>query len=152
MPSVPVPDSTMQTAFSPWSPARDMKNVSIGMRCSRGGAGRSTRRMPPLMVSVASGGMTETLLAEAGMPSSASRTGIAVWRAISSTSMLLWFGSRCWTRTNAMSLSAGMAAKNALNALRPPAEAPMPTIRGASLGWGGGAVGTAGLSEGLAPV
>ena len=49
-----------------------------------------------------------------------------------------------------MPVSAGLAAKNALNAVRPPAEAPMPTIRGASLGSGGGdAVGTAGPSEGL---
>ena len=47
----------------------------------------------------------------------------------------------------AMPVSAGMAAKNALNAVRPPAEAPMPTIRGASLGCA--AVGTAGPSAGL---
>src|SRR5262245_11056966 len=44
--------------------------------------------------------------------------------------MLLWSGDRCCTTTMAIPLSVfgGMAEKNASNAARPPAEAPMPTM------------------------
>ena len=48
--------------------------------------------------------------------------------------MLLWCGARCCTSRNAMSLSAGMCAKNCLYASSPPAEAPMPTTSGPESG------------------
>ena len=40
----------------------------------------------------------------------------------------LCVGSRCWTMTNAMPLSAGTCRRNCSNASSPPAEAPMPTM------------------------
>src|SRR5689334_12617645 len=46
---------------------------------------------------------------------------------MTSAARLSWVGSRCWTRTNAMPLSAGTALKNLRNASRPPADAPIPT-------------------------
>src|SRR5947209_4341739 len=42
--------------------------------------------------------------------------------------MLGCVGSRCWTMTNAMPLSAGMAERSSVRAVTPPAEAPIPTI------------------------
>src|ERR1700682_2993125 len=41
--------------------------------------------------------------------------------------MLLCVGSRCWTMTKAMPLSGGMAERRSMKALRPPADAPIPT-------------------------
>ena len=69
------------------------------------------------------------------IPSSTSNTCMRVQRAISSLRMLLWSGARCCTSTKAMpgSRSAGMAEKNASNAARPPADAPMPTTGKAGL-------------------
>ena len=63
------------------------------------------------------------------VPSVTSNTCMRVQRAISSVRMLLWSGARCCTSTKAIpgSRSAGMAAKNASNAARPPADAPIPT-------------------------
>src|SRR6185503_3746919 len=43
--------------------------------------------------------------------------------------MLGRWGSRCWTSTKAMPVSAGMCWRKFLNASRPPAEAPMPTVK-----------------------
>ena len=57
-------------------------------------------------------------------------TGIFVTFPRSSAIALSWSGSRCCTTTKAMPLSAGMFAKNVVKASSPPAEAPMPTIRG----------------------
>src|SRR5579872_4270639 len=58
---------------------------------------------------------------------------------------LLCVGSRCGIRTKAIPLSAGMWAKNFLNASSPPAEAAMPTTGnsaatdgGSGGDWGGG--------------
>src|SRR2546428_909967 len=61
------------------------------------------------------------------MPSSASQIGMGVYLASSSAIRLWCFGSRCGMSTKAMPLLSGMAPRNFLNALRPPAEAPMPT-------------------------
>jgi hypothetical protein len=76
--------------------------------------------MPDFIVNVALGGIITTVLATTRAPSSASDTGILVCLAIISTSRLLWFGSRCCTSTKAISLSAGVLAKNALNAVSHP--------------------------------
>src|SRR3982074_1030961 len=63
-----------------------------------------------------------------------------------SARMLSWFGARCCTSTKAMPGSVGMLEKNASNAARPPAEAPMPTMgKAASMAF---SVGTTGLSAG----
>ena len=59
-PSLPVPESTMHTAQSPRSSASEVKNVLIGQRCCRGGAGLITCSTPSAMVSEASGGITYT--------------------------------------------------------------------------------------------
>ena len=40
---------------------------------------------------------------------------------------LLKSGDRCWTTTNAMPVSSGIAPKNCSSASSPPAEAPTPT-------------------------
>src|SRR5579864_2680997 len=50
-----------------------------------------------------------------------------VARASSSVIALLWVGSRCETRTNAISGSCGRALSNSVKASRPPADAPTPT-------------------------
>ena len=57
VPSFPVPESMMQTAFWPWSSARDRKRVSMGVRVPRGSTGGVTRRTVFLIVRVALGGM-----------------------------------------------------------------------------------------------
>src|SRR3979411_616759 len=63
-----------------------------------------------------------------------------------SARMLSWFGARCCTSTKAMPGSVGMLEKNASNAARPPAEAPMPTMgKAASTAF---YVGATGLSAG----
>src|SRR5882724_3288175 len=41
---------------------------------------------------------------------------------------LSWLGSRCGTRTKAMPNRAGKAFKSCMNASRPPADAPTPTM------------------------
>lgn len=56
-PSLPAPERMMHTALSPWSSASEAKKVSMGKRYCRGGAGLLSCSTPPLMVSVASGGM-----------------------------------------------------------------------------------------------
>ena len=63
------------------------------------------------------------------MPSVACSTVIDVWPASSSTIMLSWVGSRCWTRMKAMPLSAGSARRSFRQASSPPAEAPNPDDR-----------------------
>ena len=55
-------------------------------------------------------------------------TGIDVWLASRSTSMLWWFGSRCWTRMKAIPGAGGRLDSSLAQASRPPAEAPMATI------------------------
>ena len=47
-------------------------------------------------------------------------------------------GSRCWTMTNAMPHFGGTCFRNCSNASSPPADAPMPTIGNATLGFGAG--------------
>jgi hypothetical protein len=81
--------------------------------------------------------------------SDASATGIAVLARNSSTSRLSCSGERCWTSTNAMPLSAGMAAKKVRNASSPPAEAPIPTTRRGSTGVGARGVRAVVLFDGL---
>jgi hypothetical protein len=56
----------------------EKKNVSIGRRRSRGGAGRYIEMRRTLTVSVQSGGMTNTWFGSTGMPSCSSSTGIKV--------------------------------------------------------------------------
>src|ERR1051326_3826936 len=53
--------------------------------------------------------------------------------------MLSCFGSRCWTSTKAIPVSVGRAFRSSVNASRPPAEAPTPTIGNPS-GRGSGSV------------
>ena len=130
-PSLPVPDSTMLTAQSPWSSASEVKNVSMGHRYCLGGAGLLTCSTRSWMVRVASGGITYTCPGSTTIPSAASSTGIEVCRPSRSTSMLSCWGARCCTSTKAMSVSAGMRLKNPRKASNPPAEAPMPTISAA---------------------
>src|SRR5215831_1997451 len=57
-----------------------------------------------------------------------------VLRARISVSMLSCLGSRCCTRTNAIPVSWGRFVRSSVNASRPPAEAPTPTIGKPSLG------------------
>src|ERR1700756_1392492 len=92
------------------------------------------------------------MFAAMGKPSSASHTGRAVPLPRISASMLLWSGERCWTRTNAMPLVAGMFSKKVLNALSPPADAPRPTINGCATDrFETGGVVRLGALAGLAP-
>jgi len=46
VPSLPVPESTMQMARSRWSWARDRKKKSMGCRRPRGAAGSSNCKVP----------------------------------------------------------------------------------------------------------
>src|SRR6185437_4077694 len=77
------------------------------------------------------------------IPSVACRTVMDVWLASRSTIMLSWLGSRCWTRMKAMPFLAGSASTSFLQASRPPAEAPIPTIKKSSRLRGGPRAGTA---------
>ncbi len=61
------------------------------------------------------------------MPSLACTTAMVVALESRSTNMLSWLGSRCWTRMNAMPVSAGKACKSRRQASSPPAEAPIAT-------------------------
>lgn len=92
--------------------------------------------------------MTYTQLGSTFMPSLTWQTRIPVRRPISSESMLLWSGDRCWTTTKAMPVSVvgGMASKKASNAAKPPAEAPMPTM-GTLRGTGWSSVTDSGLGS-----
>ena len=62
------------------------------------------------------------------MPLTACTTGILVWPASRSTIMLSCVGSRCWTRINAIPVSAGNALSSFVHASNPPAEAPIATM------------------------
>src|SRR5712691_5813731 len=62
-----------------------------------------------------------------GIRSVASTTGISVSRLSRETSRLWWLGSRCWTITKAVPLSAFRSGSRASSAPIPPADAPMPT-------------------------
>src|SRR5262245_60608978 len=62
------------------------------------------------------------------MPPRTSWIGIPVERVRISLSMLSRLGSRCCTSTKAMPVSLGRWERSFVNASRPPAEAPTPTI------------------------
>ena len=51
-PSLPAPESTMQTAWWFWSAASEVKKLSIGQRLARGGAGLDTTSRPASIVMV----------------------------------------------------------------------------------------------------
>ncbi|MFT5209038.1 MAG: hypothetical protein ACI9CE_000756 [Flavobacterium sp.] len=55
-------------------------------------------------------------------------TGIAVLFCSSSVNKLVWVGSKCAARTNAMPLSVGIWVKKFSKASRPPADAPIATM------------------------
>src|SRR6266446_2895364 len=74
------------------------------------------------------GGITYTWLGSTSVASVTWLTGISVAFASSSVSALLWLGSRCWTSTYAISVPEPKALRNCVNASKPPAEAPTPTI------------------------
>src|SRR5712664_3717637 len=71
-----------------------------------------------------------------GIRSAASTTGISVSRLSRETSRLWWLGSRCWTITKAVPLSAFRSGSRASSAPMPPADAPMPTTGMDRLGRG----------------
>ena len=133
VPSDPMPDSTTATARSPWALASDENNTLIGMRRPRGSEGLSRCNWPLLSDSSVLGGITYTQLGSIVLPFSASRTGICVTRCSSSASMAFWVGSRCCTTRKAAPLFNGTCLKNSSRATRPPADAPMPMMRMASL-------------------
>ena len=62
------------------------------------------------------------------MPSFTSMAGMVVAAERISVSILSCFGSRCCTITKPMPVSAGNARRSRVNASRPPADAPTPTI------------------------
>ena len=62
------------------------------------------------------------------IPSQTSITGSAVPLARISTSWLAWRGSRCCTKTKAMPESMVSGCSSLVNAARPPADEPMPTM------------------------
>src|SRR6476661_2592764 len=78
--------------------------------------------------------MTKTWFGATGMPSVTSLTGILVTLEMSSVRWLSCVGSRCCTSTKAILVSVGRCVSNCVNASRPPAEAPMPTIGNAAGG------------------
>src|SRR5438552_7918160 len=70
--------------------------------------------------------------------------------------MLSCFGSRCWISTKAIPVSLGRASRSSVNASRPPAEAPTPTMgnpsgRGSGISTGASAAGAARPAEVLKP-
>ena len=132
VPSAPIPDNTTATDSSPWSRARDENSTLIGNRGPRGAAGESTIILPLSTLSSVFGGITYTQSGSMGMPFSASRTGIAVARCSNSARSAFWVGSRCCTTMMAMPLCGGTSLRNCSSASRPPAEAPRPTMRGAT--------------------
>ena len=62
-----------------------------------------------------------------GLVARPARRAMRVVLPSSSGMRVTWRGSRCWTSTNAIPLSAGMCEKNFWKASRPPADAPIPT-------------------------
>ncbi len=57
-PSLPKPDRMMPIASSPLSSASEVRKVLIDMRREAGDAGEVRRRVPFLIVRIASGGIT----------------------------------------------------------------------------------------------
>src|SRR6185437_15683097 len=72
---------------------------------------------------------------------------MVVWLANSSTIMLSWVGSRCWTKMKAMTLLTRRLSTSFLHVSRPPADAPIPTIRKSSRPCGGPRTGAAAPSD-----
>ncbi len=72
--------------------------------------------------------MTYTWSGSMGVGLVTSTTGMAVALRSSAARLLSWSGARCTTTTNAIEVWAGRDSKKASSALRPPADAPMPTI------------------------
>src|SRR5687767_7156449 len=68
------------------------------------------------------------------MPSLASCTGMSLNRAISSSIKLRKSGDRCWTMTNAIPVSVGSSENRCSSDSRPPADAPIPTMREGPVG------------------
>ena len=134
VPSAPMPDSTTAMARSPWSLASDENKILIGIRKPRGSEGLSRCSTPLLKLSSVLGGITYTQSGSINLPFCASRTGIGVTRCSSSASKAFWVGSKCCTTRYASPLFKGTCLKNSSSAARPPADAPMPTMRMASPG------------------
>jgi hypothetical protein len=87
----------------------EKKNVSIGRRRSRGGAGRYIEMRRTLTVSVQSGGMNVVwvnwhaiLLFKHGHKGGLRQKSVRI---------LLWSGERCWIRMSARPLSPGILAR-----------------------------------------
>ncbi len=134
-PSAFAPVSTIPMARSCWSAASDVKNSSIGIGIAgRSTAGRSLNA-PCSITTDTLGGITYTCPARSLAPSSMADTAKDVSLASSSGRWLSASGAR-WT-TIAKARSCGIveaALKNWLNAWRPPADAPIATMRGAVAG------------------
>ena len=64
------------------------------------------------------------------IPSLISRTGIGVALVSKLASWLGWLGSRCCTKTKAMPVLPGRCVSSWVNASKPPADAPTPTMQG----------------------
>jgi hypothetical protein len=128
VPSEAVPDRITPTAFLPASDASERKKVSMGMGGPSWARRSASTSVPSWMVMERFGGMTYTQPGFTFIPSWTCRTGIFVLRLNSSVIALSWVGSRCGMSTKAMPGFSGSGFSNSMNASRPPADAPTPTI------------------------
>ena len=79
VPSLPYPARMIPTAFSCWSSASETRKVSTDDRRAVGVSGLATRSTPSTIFKMALGGMTDTVLGAATVPSTALVTGMAVY-------------------------------------------------------------------------
>jgi len=125
-PSVPVPESTIQTALSPGP--RPMSGERSRWDAVAPALDRLQQLEGPFQYAISlSGGMTYT---QFGLTSI--RLQLKDVHSCISLQQLdhhaLVLGARCGIRTKAIPLSAAICVKNCSNASNPPAEAPMPTM------------------------
>ena len=110
----------------------------MGRRSPRADSGSNRCNVPCRIDMSLLGGITYTQSCRTKVRSLTCVTFIGVQRWSSSAMSPLRVGSRCWTITKAIPHFTGTFFMNCSSASSPPADAPMPTIGNATLGFGAG--------------